>query len=43
MNMKIDTNTLMRFLNNDLPAKKMQEIKNIIKKNNQIKLRLPII
>ena len=40
MNMKIDTSTLMRFLNNDLPAKKMQEINNIIKKNNQIKLRL---
>ena len=38
--MKIDTSTLMRFVNNDLPAKKMEEIKVLIKKNNQIKLRL---
>ena len=38
--MKIDTSILIRFINNDLPAKKMEEIKVLIKKNNQIKLRL---
>jgi len=38
--MKIDTSTLMRFINNDLPAKKMEEIKLLIEKNDLIKLRL---
>ena len=41
--MKIDTSTLMRFLNNDLPAKKMQEIfKNVIKAIKKI-LIAPIV
>ena len=39
--MKIDTSILIRFINNDLPAKKIEEIKVLIKKNNQIKPKSP--
>ena len=38
--MKIDTNILMRFINNDLPPNKMEEIKILVQKNSQIKSRL---
>ena len=37
--MKIDTNTLIRFLNRDLPIKQMDEIKMLIEKNSKIKLK----
>ena len=37
--MKIDTNTLIRFLNRDLPIKQMDEIRILIKKNSKIKLK----
>ena len=38
--MKIDTNILMRFINNDLPPNKMEEIRILIQKNSQIRSKL---
>ena len=37
--MKIDTSTLIRFLNNDLSTAQMQEIRVLIEKNSKVKLR----
>ena len=37
--MKIDTSTLIRFLNNDLSTAQMQEVRILIEKNSKVKLR----